>query len=365
MWHVDDGALHAYLDGALEEYPAAEARRVREHLDACAECRDRLDDERRVREAAASILGFTAPRVEAPTFEDLRAYVRAHGSRPGRSVRLNRLGWAASVVLALGAGWVLRGGGPAPETVAAGTGSNSVQPVVTAPPVVADRPQEASAPAGPAVEMSPVVADAPVPPVPDAPSIRVPVDVDADLVADLAVIPPVTEVAPTPPPAVDAVLPEVTTSRTVIVELPDAATDRTDPAPERRTAPGEVVTSAQSSASTPGLTLGRTGRRDQDDEPVVDDDSYSLVVPGLAVLDVRFRGDGTRPEGQVARQLLASGDTLQVVHLPPELDPDSLDPRPDGWNELVVQRSAGWIVMRARLPDAELMELMTRLLTGS
>ena len=33
MSHVDDGALHAYLDGALEEYPIAEARRVREHLE--------------------------------------------------------------------------------------------------------------------------------------------------------------------------------------------------------------------------------------------------------------------------------------------------------------------------------------------
>ena len=26
MSHVDEGALHAYLDGALDEYPPAEAR---------------------------------------------------------------------------------------------------------------------------------------------------------------------------------------------------------------------------------------------------------------------------------------------------------------------------------------------------
>ena len=46
MSHVDEGALHAYLDGALDEYPAAEGRRVREHLDLCPECAERLEVER-------------------------------------------------------------------------------------------------------------------------------------------------------------------------------------------------------------------------------------------------------------------------------------------------------------------------------
>jgi anti-sigma factor RsiW len=77
MWHVDEGALHAYLDGALDEYPAPEARRVREHLETCAECAASLADERRVREEAQEILGLAAPSVEVPTFEELRAYVRS------------------------------------------------------------------------------------------------------------------------------------------------------------------------------------------------------------------------------------------------------------------------------------------------
>jgi hypothetical protein len=112
-----------------------------------------------------------------------------------------------------------------------------------------------------------------------------------------------------------------------------------------------------------GLAPARNASETRD-AATSEDDSYSLVVPGLAVLDVRFRGSGTRPEGQVALQRLESGDTLEVIHLPPDLDPVSLEERSPGTNELVVRRSAGWIVMRAPLPDARLMELMTRLLSA-
>ena len=61
MSHVDKGALHAYLDGALDEYPAADAERIREHLDRCAECADRLCSGRKVGRDAADLLGLRAP----------------------------------------------------------------------------------------------------------------------------------------------------------------------------------------------------------------------------------------------------------------------------------------------------------------
>ena len=61
------------------------------------------------RERAGEILSLAAPRVEAPTFEELRAYVRRSQPVSTVSVRLYRVGWAASVVLALGTGWLLRG----------------------------------------------------------------------------------------------------------------------------------------------------------------------------------------------------------------------------------------------------------------
>lgn len=111
MSHVDKGALHAYLDGALDEYPAAEADRIREHLDQCVECGIRLEAERRVQMDAQAILGLAAPEVDMPSLEELRAYVkRTREPRPAATVRIYRMGWAASVVLALGAGWMLRGG---------------------------------------------------------------------------------------------------------------------------------------------------------------------------------------------------------------------------------------------------------------
>jgi len=111
MSHIDKGALHAYLDGALDEYPAAEAARIRDHLDACGECADMLAAERLVRSDASTILSYASPDVELPTLEELRAYVKATRPAPRASaVRMYRMGWAASVVLAVSAGWMARDG---------------------------------------------------------------------------------------------------------------------------------------------------------------------------------------------------------------------------------------------------------------
>ncbi|NNF12415.1 MAG: hypothetical protein HKN72_04300 [Gemmatimonadetes bacterium] len=110
MSHVDKGALHAYLDGALDEYPAAEAERIRAHLDACAECAARLEVERRTRSDAHAMLALASPVVEVPSLEELRAYVQRTAQQRRGISRFQRMGWAASVVLALGAGWMLRDG---------------------------------------------------------------------------------------------------------------------------------------------------------------------------------------------------------------------------------------------------------------
>ena len=83
MPHLDEGALHAYLDGALvtEAGNAAEAQRgsvsdsqvkdeaiaypsvaeVEQHLSACADCRDALEKARELREMSASILSAAGP----------------------------------------------------------------------------------------------------------------------------------------------------------------------------------------------------------------------------------------------------------------------------------------------------------------
>lgn len=144
MWHVTDGDLHAYLDGALDLYPAREARRIRSHLESCADCRGRLAEEERVREAASSVLAETGPAsVDVPPFEAVRRRAAAGPARPEGSGRRPgpalRLGWAASVLVALGVGWMVgrepaarSGAGTAP-TAAADAARREAAPAAGAP----------------------------------------------------------------------------------------------------------------------------------------------------------------------------------------------------------------------------------------
>jgi hypothetical protein len=108
MSHVDEGTLHAYLDGEL---PPSERAAVESHLTQCATCRATLAEERGLLERASALLGSARP-VErpAPPFEQLRP---ARKPSPWR-VRVP-LAWAASLALALGLGYYLRN--PEPRTV--------------------------------------------------------------------------------------------------------------------------------------------------------------------------------------------------------------------------------------------------------
>src|SRR5438034_8848163 len=105
MSHVDEGTLHAYLDGEL---PPAEARGVEGHVAECAGCRDRLEEERALIARADELLGLAAPPDRAtPPF---RAGDLKPPPRLWSQVRLP-LAWAATVTLALGIGMYLGSGG--------------------------------------------------------------------------------------------------------------------------------------------------------------------------------------------------------------------------------------------------------------
>jgi anti-sigma factor RsiW len=98
MSHVDEGTLHAYLDGEL---PSSERTAVETHLAQCASCRATLDEARALLERASSLLGSARPPERAvPPFEELR---RAPKRSPWR-VRTS-VAWAASIMLALGVGY--------------------------------------------------------------------------------------------------------------------------------------------------------------------------------------------------------------------------------------------------------------------
>src|SRR5580765_2558366 len=100
MSHVDEGTLHAYLDGELSP---AERTDLEQHLAQCAECRAQLAEERALLERSTALLAATRPAERpAPPFEQVR---RA----PKRPWYLRTpVAWAASIVLAIGVGYYLR-----------------------------------------------------------------------------------------------------------------------------------------------------------------------------------------------------------------------------------------------------------------
>ena len=150
MSHVDEGTLHAYLDGEL---PAPERERWAVHIAACAECRTRLEEERALAARARELLAHVAPPARAPVAPRARRPARAW-----RSVRLP-LAWAATVTIAFAVGWYLQGarvirapvpgtgesGGVAPAPVALTPPPSPPPPAATAHP---RPPERAAVPVG-------------------------------------------------------------------------------------------------------------------------------------------------------------------------------------------------------------------------
>lgn len=130
MSHLDEGRLHAYLDG--EERQESEA-----HLSVCADCRRCLDEARRLRDRAGAILRAGVPGMGAtPPFEDIAE--RKRRAEPRRAPRTMALAWAATIALALGLGWYARSLAPRETPASADV---AAEPAATQPP-----PQVAAAP---------------------------------------------------------------------------------------------------------------------------------------------------------------------------------------------------------------------------
>lgn len=106
MPHISEGDLHTYLDGALSATDPEAEGRLTAHLARCADCRARLERERAIHDRSTELLAAALPEVaEIPPFESLRGSgVRGGGT--GASGGRSRLAWAASVAVALGAGWM-------------------------------------------------------------------------------------------------------------------------------------------------------------------------------------------------------------------------------------------------------------------
>jgi hypothetical protein len=303
------------------------------------------------------------------------------------------MGWAASVVLALGTGWLLRGE-EAVTTVPLGEASGNAGGGVRAaqqerPAALGATDAVESAEEQREAEVSTSVAAAPPPAEPPVPGL-----VDARAGGGPVGALGRAEQTQTPAPQVGQVGDRAAADQVAAAPLGNvrdfddvpraglaAAGAPAAPAPvaDRRVA--ERIDSAAraveadrrraqdpqdqtvTSAITPEPTVALRQRAAANEQPR-DEDSMSLVVPGLDVLDVLPVGEGTAFAGVRALQKLENGDTLEILHLPEGVHPSLLAPRAPGQSELVLQRGAGWLVMRARVPEPYLQELLQRLEAG-
>jgi hypothetical protein len=143
MPHLDEGTLHALLDG---EIPSAELPPIQAHLGACAECRARLAEEQELLAESDRLIEVLELPPAAPAVTPVRT------SAPRRRWP-TRLAWAATLVLAAGLGYSVRGGpaGPAPAASADSRVELQVDepvaaPVPTAPEPVNQSRDQAAAP---------------------------------------------------------------------------------------------------------------------------------------------------------------------------------------------------------------------------
>jgi anti-sigma factor RsiW len=101
MRHIPEDELHAYLDQALSRSQCVE---IESHLAGCPSCRATRDGIAALRDRTTALLARLAPPRRVPiAFEALRRQGHYRASVRRRRIRIGA--WAASLVVAVGAGW--------------------------------------------------------------------------------------------------------------------------------------------------------------------------------------------------------------------------------------------------------------------
>lgn len=354
MSHVDEGALHAYLDGALDHLPASEAARIRDHLAACDACSLRLEEERALRLEAASILAGADPGAgDLPPLEELRALARA-GGRSSAGLRLRRLTWAASIVVAGGTGWLLRGAqqAPPPSTPVGVEASmpERVEPVA-----------EGRAEAGRAAVDRTETEQAAVSHVStgQAAALRTQEDAPEPVAAGRGGALTVMQ---------DSLEARLGETRVRVAEEKSAAVPAPSAAPAPTTFGDRPVAAPAVFPSRTDMEPGfdvtrRMVAQSPERERLTDarSDVTPMVVPGLPVVSVTSGVEGL-PIGAVRVLQRLDGDTLELIHVSGGEGPPLL-PREEGDDRVeVVRRSGtGWVVGRARVSRDHLAALLDRM----
>jgi putative zinc finger protein len=150
MRHIPEEELHAYLDQGLSRSQCVE---IESHLAACPSCQAARDAIAALRDRTTALLAKLAPpRGFPPAFDSLRRRAAAEASARRRRIRL--AAWVASLVAAVGLGWManyfLMARAVAPTEVARQTVAlQAVAPLPITAPVI-------SAAVAPPVKSSPV-----------------------------------------------------------------------------------------------------------------------------------------------------------------------------------------------------------------
>ena len=393
MSHIDDGAIHAYLDGALDSYPAVEAEKIRAHLESCDECARRLDEERVIRGEAEAILAMSAPIVQMPPLEDLRVLAarRKEASKARGLSRMNRWSWAASVVLALGTGWMLRGG-TSGMIFRPSVQEKAAQPSVLTPAVgEEDDAADAGTPSRPAQESSSEssseLRSEPGPDSRQALEDEPVLDLDepaplgtqggggapvAPLEEEAAEV-PAQPVAAAPPAAQERVDPVDSISRMRQAEKRPSLVPTDEVARAQRS-----TVEGMAAPSPEAVQLESRVVEDSSGEPLFSSqlwavqklsevlgDTDALVVPGLSVVDVAWAEDAGIAGVMRVRQVMENGDTLEIMHLPAGSDPSELARLPaDTRTELVAPAGGRWVVLRAHADRDRLADYLRLMMGG-
>jgi putative zinc finger protein len=102
MRHIPEDELHAYLDQGLSRTQCVE---IESHLAACPACQAQRDQIAALRDRTTALLARLAPpRRVPPAFESVRRRAAEEASQRRR--RLYVGGWAASLLAAVGFGWM-------------------------------------------------------------------------------------------------------------------------------------------------------------------------------------------------------------------------------------------------------------------
>lgn len=274
MPHLDEGTLHALLDG---EIPSAELPPIQAHLGACAECRARLAEEQELLAESDRLIEVLELPEAAPAVVPVR--------KAPRRIWPSRLAWAATVVLAAGLGYAARGGPLEPATAPAPTRDSGVE-------FRAEEP--AASPAPPAREA-------------------------VGQSRDQALAP---KLGAAPPPPADARRGKAAVANAAPAEekaeLRAAVVDTAPPPP------APPVAQPQSRPAAPTSAVGRVGALRQEDlrlrevapaGALADRAAFAVAQPATLPEAIRVLGGSLRLiDGMIPERLEILGNTVRVVY---------------------------------------------------